>query len=44
MNPIRVQWLLGDTSLEMTRRYLSVIEDDLRQAHEQHEPVDRFLR
>jgi len=44
MNPIHVQSLLGHTSLEMTRRYLSVIEDDLRQAHEQHGPVDKFLR
>ncbi len=44
MNPIHVQSLLGHTSLEMTRRYLSVIEDDLLQAHEQHGPVDRFLR
>lgn len=44
MNPIHVQSLLGHTSLEMTRRYLSVIEDDLHQAHEQHGPVDRFLR
>jgi len=39
MNPIRVQWLLGHTSLEMTRRYLSVIEDGLLAAHEQHGPV-----
>ena len=44
MNPIRVQSLLGHTSLEMTRRYLSVIEDDLHAAQEQHGPVDRFLR
>ncbi|MBF8255399.1 MAG: hypothetical protein HW375_306, partial [Anaerolineales bacterium] len=27
-SPIHVQSLLGHTSLDMTRRYLSVIEDD----------------
>ena len=43
-NPIHVQSLLGHTSLEVTRRYLSVIEDDLCAAQEQHGPVVRFLR
>ena len=44
MNPIHVQSLLGHTSLEVTRHYLSVIEGDPRVAHEQHGPVDRFHR
>jgi site-specific recombinase XerD len=44
MNVLHVQSLLGHTSLEMTRRYLSIVEDDLRQAHEQHGPVDHWLQ
>jgi len=43
MNPLHVQALLGHTSLEMTRRYLSIVEDDLKAAHEQHGPVDRWI-
>ena len=44
MNVLHVQALLGHASLEMTRRYLSIVEDDLRQAHEEHGPVDRLLQ
>ncbi len=44
MNVLHVQALLGHASLEMTRRYLSIVEDDLRRAHEEHGPVDRLLR
>jgi site-specific recombinase XerD len=44
MDVVMVKNLLGHTSLTMTMQYLAVISDDLRTAHEQHGPVDRFLR
>lgn len=42
MNPIHVQSMPGHTSLEMARRYLSVIENGVRAPREQHGPVARF--
>ena len=44
MNLFHVQALLGHTSLEMTRRYASIVEDDLREAHQLHGPVDHWLQ
>jgi site-specific recombinase XerD len=44
MNVLHLQSLLGHSSLEMTRRYVQLVKDDLSEAHNQFGPIDRFLR
>jgi len=44
MNVLHLQSLLGHSSLEMTRRYVQLVKDDLSEAHKEHGPIDRFLR
>jgi integrase/recombinase XerD len=44
MSPLHLQGLLGHSTLEMTRRYIQMISDDLVEAHREHGPVDRFVR
>ena len=44
MNVLHLQSLLGHSSLEMTRRYVQMVEDDLGESHKEHGPIDRFLR
>ncbi len=44
MNVLHLQSLLGHSSLEMTRRYVQMVEDDLGEAHNEYGPIDRFLR
>lgn len=43
MNLLQLQAMLGHSSLEMTRRYIQMIDDDLLEAHKLHGPVDSFL-
>ncbi|MGE5377918.1 MAG: tyrosine-type recombinase/integrase [Bacteroidota bacterium] len=43
MNPLHLQALLGHTTLEMTRRYTQMIDDDLVTAHKDHGPIDNLL-
>lgn len=43
MNPFHLQALLGHTTLEMTRRYVQILDEDLRKAHGEFGPVDRLL-
>ena len=43
MNVLHLQSLLGHSSLEMTRRYVQLVKDDLCEAHKEHGPIDRFL-
>ena len=43
MNPLHLQSMLGHSSLEMTRRYIQLVKDDLMQAHSEHGPVDRYM-
>jgi integrase/recombinase XerD len=43
MNPLHLQGLLGHSSLEMTRRYIQMVDEDLLEAHKAYGPVDRFL-
>jgi len=40
---ISLQRLLGHADLSVLRRYLKQTEDDLREAHEKHGPVDQWL-
>lgn len=44
MSPLHLQGLLGHTSLEMVRRYVQLVDDDLKQAHQEHSPVEKWLR
>ncbi len=43
MNVLHLQSLLGHSTLEMTRRYVEMVKDDLSEAHREHGPIDRFL-
>ena len=42
MNPLHVQSMLGHSSLEMTRRYIKLVIDDLIKAHSEHGPIDGY--
>lgn len=44
MSPLHLQALLGHTTLEMVRRYVQMVDQDLLQAHRDYGPVDRWLR
>jgi len=43
MSPLQLQGLLGHSSLEMVRRYVQLVNDDLQRVHQEHGPVDRWL-
>lgn len=43
MNPLHLQGLLGHSSLEMTRRYVSMVDSDLLAAHKEFGPVDNLV-
>jgi integrase/recombinase XerD len=42
MNPLHLQGLLGHSSLEMTRRYVSMVDNDLLEAHKAFGPIDNL--
>jgi site-specific recombinase XerD len=44
MNPLHLQGLLGHSTLEMTRRYVQMVDDDLVEAQRQHGPMDHALK
>jgi site-specific recombinase XerD len=44
MSPMHLQGLLGHSTLEMTRHYIQMVEDDLVEAHRDHGSVDIFLK
>lgn len=43
MNVFQLQGLLGHSTLEMTRHYVTLIDEDLIDAHQKHGPVDNLL-
>ncbi|MCB2180197.1 tyrosine-type recombinase/integrase [bacterium] len=43
MNLIELQAMLGHSSLDMTRKYIQMIDEDLIEAHRAHGPIDSFL-
>ena len=43
MNVIQLQGLLGHSTLEMTRHYIELLDEDLVSAHKEHGPVDTFI-
>jgi hypothetical protein len=34
---------MGHASLEMTKRYIEMLDDDLIDAHREHGPIDKYL-
>jgi len=43
MNVFQLQGLLRHSSLEMTRRYVTMLDEDLVDAHKKHGPIDYLL-
>lgn len=43
MNPLHLQGLLGHSSLEMVRRYVQMLDEDLLEAHKAYGPIDRWI-
>jgi len=41
---VSVSRLLGHASIEVTKRYLAQVEEDLKAAHAKSSPVDTLLR
>ncbi len=44
MNLLHLQGLMGHSTIEMTRRYVQMLDDDLVEAHREHGPIDNFLQ
>jgi len=44
MDLIELQALMGHASLDMTKRYIEMLEDDLLEAHREHGPIDRYIK
>ncbi len=44
MNLIQLQGLLGHSSLEMTKHYIELLEEDLVIAHKEHGPIDSIFK
>ena len=44
MNVIQLQSLLGHSTLEMTRHYIEMLDEDLVKAHQEHGPIDYILK
>jgi len=42
MNVLHLQGLMGHASLEMTQRYVEMLEGDLLEAHRSHGPIDNL--
>jgi len=43
MDVFQLQALMGHSSLEMTRRYVSLLDEDLIKAHKKHGPIDHLF-
>ena len=43
MDLLELQALMGHASLDMTKRYIEMLEDDLLEAHREHGPIDKYL-
>jgi len=44
LDVVSLQSLLGHSSLETTRRYIQLLDDDLLQAHHQYSPIDNLRK
>jgi site-specific recombinase XerD len=43
MNLIQLQAMMGHSSLDMTRAYIQMLDEDLIEAHKAYGPIDSFL-
>jgi len=43
MDLVELQALMGHSSLEMTKKYIQMLDEDLLHAHQQHGPIDHHL-
>ncbi len=43
MNVFQLQGLLRHSTLEMTRHYIEMLDEDLVKAHREHGPIDNFI-
>ena len=43
MNLIQLQTMMGHSSLDMTREYIQMLDEDLIESHKAHGPLDSFL-
>jgi len=43
MNLIQLQAMMGHSSLEMTRKYIQMLDEDLIDAHKAHGPIDNLF-
>lgn len=43
MDLLELQALMGHASLDMTKRYIQMLDDDLIEAHRKHGPIDNYL-
>jgi site-specific recombinase XerD len=43
MNVFELQGLFGHASLEVTRRYVAMVDEDLIDAHKKHAPIDNLI-
>ena len=44
MDVFQLQALLGHSSLEMTRHYVRLVDEDLVNAHKAYGPIDKMLK
>jgi integrase/recombinase XerD len=44
MDVLHLQGLMGHSTLEMTRHYIDLLEEDLAKAHREYGPIDTILR
>jgi len=44
MNVFQLQGLLGHSTLEMTRHYIEMLDEDLVKAHKEHGPIDNLIK
>ena len=44
MNVFQLQALMGHASLEMTRHYVTILDDDLKVSHKAYGPIDNIIR
>jgi len=43
MKLIQLQALMGHSNLEMTRKYIQMLDYDLIEAHKAHGPIDNLI-